>query len=524
MAKKSCATNAITSWWKQPSSFISHWSWGKRTPSYTIAATHADEEPSKGLQGEKPPTAEGVLKARAEAASDRVDSRVWPIATGTALMGIAIGVVLPVLPGLTRELGLNSTQFGMVISILGLTRLFCNIPLASIGNRMGRKSLLVAGPVLCSISMFMHGHSYSFEQLMFWRFVQGAGSAMMMMGAQLHLADISTNRNRARTMAPMSAAWSAGVSCGPALGGYLADSYGFQAPFMFVGMAIAVVALNNALRIKETSTVQRLETGMELAKQIGSDMRRTSTRWTVLMRDCRNTRAVLMLHSTFWATASGAQFTLLPLLATSQFDATPGSLGQLFASLAIVNVIMSQPSAYFSDTFGRKTSMVPGTMLVSAAIGLTPFAQSWEQLMGLVVMWGFGNSILGTAPTSFLVDITKDRDRSDALALMRSGGDLGLLVGATASGLIAHSYGVGTAMACNSVLLAATSVSFALASTEPKFHLKQAGKTHPSTRKPASTTPPATPVEDISVVTQTHSPTSMFPNASSVERRTQTKK
>eukprot|EP01134_Creolimax_fragrantissima_P005016 CFRG5016T1 len=489
---------------------------GKENPSYLVAATHADDtntRPSQSPPKIDPPTAEAVLAegAKAEAAlrdENKVDGRVWPIATGTALMGIAIGVVLPVLPGLTQQLGFTPTQFGMVISILGLTRLVMNIPLASIGNRMGRKGLLVVGPILCSVSMLMHGHSYSFEQLMFWRFIQGCGSAMMMMGAQLYLADISNNRNRARTMAPMSAAWSAGVSCGPAIGGYLADSYGFQSPFYFVSLAIACVALNNTFRITETShKPPSVESRKELVMKIGSDMKRTSSRWLRLLKECKNTRSVLALHTSFWATASGAQFTLLPLLATSQFDVSAGGLGQLFASLAIVNVVMSQPSAYFSDTFGRKTSMVPGTLLVSASIGLTPFAQSWEQLMGLVVMWGFGNSILGTAPTSYLVDITKERDRSDALALMRSGGDLGLLLGATASGLIASSMGVGTAMACNSAVLAAVSVGFALSASEPSYHLKQAGKSHTPTATPAPT--PASPPPTTTTQSTTTPPSSI---------------
>jgi MFS family permease len=47
-----------------------------------------------------------------------------------------------------------------------------------------------------------------------------------MTGAQLYLSDISTPANRARTLAPSSAAFAAGASVGPAIGGALAQSFG----------------------------------------------------------------------------------------------------------------------------------------------------------------------------------------------------------------------------------------------------------------------------------------------------------
>ena len=44
------------------------------------------------------------------------------------------------------------------------------------------------------------GLAGTFQQLLFWRFVTGMGSALQMAGAQLFLGDISKSSNRARVL------------------------------------------------------------------------------------------------------------------------------------------------------------------------------------------------------------------------------------------------------------------------------------------------------------------------------------
>lgn len=60
-------------------------------------------------------------------------------------------------------------------------------------------------------------------------------------------------------------------------------------------------------------------------------------------------------------------------------------------------------------------------MIVLTVVACIPFAQSVTQFVGLVLMWGLGASLIGTAPTAFVSDITEARSRGQALALLRSG-------------------------------------------------------------------------------------------------------
>ena len=74
---------------------------------------------------------------------DRMDVRVYPIAFSSLLMGVAIGVILSVMPQFADEIGINTVEYGLVISIMGITRLMMNVPAGLLTDRFGRKPTLL---------------------------------------------------------------------------------------------------------------------------------------------------------------------------------------------------------------------------------------------------------------------------------------------------------------------------------------------------------------------------------------------
>ena len=180
-----------------------------------------DSLPPKVLPAD---TSDTILPRRPH--GEGVDPRVWPIAGSTFVTGSAIGVALPVMPLLCAELGMSAAEFGLAGSVFGAARLLSNFPLAVATERYGRRPFLVLGPLVTSLSMGTMGLVSSLPALLACRAVSGAGGSAQIAGAQLYLSDISTPANRARTLAPMSAAFSAGASLGPFIGGVLAHNFG----------------------------------------------------------------------------------------------------------------------------------------------------------------------------------------------------------------------------------------------------------------------------------------------------------
>ena len=303
-----------------------------------------------------------------------IDKRVWPIAASSLLMGTAIGVVFPIMPLLAKDIGLTASDFGLVISVMGMTRLVFNIPAAFIAEKYGRRPSLIGGPVLTSLGMGATAVASSLNELLAFRFVTGMGGAFQMTGASLYLADISHARNRARTLAPMMMAFSTGATLGPVIGGFMANQYGLQTPFWFVGGAIAMVAVNNYYSLPETRpTLTPQEEEAQKNSNLVDEFKKTAKQWGPLLGD-KNITSIMLLHGSYWTVASGCTWTLMPLLADKNFDMGPKELGMLFAIMSVINVAGTQPVAWVSDKFGRKMAIAPACVILASALVLLPQA------------------------------------------------------------------------------------------------------------------------------------------------------
>jgi MFS family permease len=138
------------------------------------------------------------------------DSRVWPIAGMMLVAGIAVGVVLPVMPLLVQSMGLSAAEYGTVVSAFGLAKLVSNVPSAMMVTRLGRRATMSIGLAVVGFGMLGVGCANNLAMLLGARLISGVGVSALLSGATMAVADISTPLNRARMMAPMratSAGW-----------------------------------------------------------------------------------------------------------------------------------------------------------------------------------------------------------------------------------------------------------------------------------------------------------------------------
>mmetsp|Transcript_5926 Transcript_5926/g.14268 ORF Transcript_5926/g.14268 Transcript_5926/m.14268 type:complete len:402 (-) Transcript_5926:769-1974(-) len=288
-----------------------------------------------------------------------------------------------------------------------------------------------------------------------------------MTGAALYCSDISKPHNRARTLAPMTAAFSAGAAFGPAIGGALASQFGVAPCFYFTAGAIASVGVLNYFRLPETKAKVLRKEGEERNRPMGEILSNQMKKWRKLSA-MPDVRAILGVHWALWFTTSGSQFTLMPIMASEHLHMSPGSVGALFAMVSLVNVVGSQISAQVSDKLGRKRTIVPGLALIATAVAGLPFATDGNQLTALMALWSVGGAVLSTGPTAYLSDLSSESERPQALAMIRSMGDLGLLMGAGCLGAVAHVSSMDVAFQANAALLLGVTAAFAAVANEPR--------------------------------------------------------
>ncbi|MDA0351187.1 MAG: MFS transporter [Chloroflexi bacterium] len=400
----------------------------------------------------------------------REHEQLLMITISTVLVMAGQGVVSPILPAFAKSFGVSTFVIGLTLTSFALARMVLNVPLGLLSDRRGRRVLLVGGPIVTAVGMFGSGFAPDIWQLLAWRFVAGAGSAMYMTGAQIYLVDVSTAQTRAMFLGTNQMAISLGVALGPGIGGIVAEFMGLRAPFHVVGASALLAGAYAYWRLPETRHLAYREPA--LADGAVAATPSGGPPWLRMMRS-RRFLAVALVSMMIFFTRGASRQTLIPLIAIDELGFSTGALGGFLMATSLMLMVLLPLAAFIADRFGRTAAILPGGIVVGLALlgvaashSVPPFVVS-----GLALSVGF--AIAGPAPAAYAAEIAPPEMRGLAMGLYRTAGDFGLLIGAPLLGLIADARGFGWALVTNAVLMVAAVGFFAFAAG--------AGRAAPST-------------------------------------------
>ena len=163
----------------------------------------------------------------------------------------------------------------------------------------------------------------------------------------------------------------------------------------------------------------------------------------------------------------------MPLFASNTLNMSSTQLGSLFAGMALINVAFAQPFAWMSDKYGRKAVIVPSSLILAASCFAVPLVTNINELTILWTVWAFGSTMLAAGPLSYISDNNDSSKRSQALAVLRSGGDLGLMLGSGVLGYLAHTYDLNTAANVGAMCILGGGLNFAFRATKPASRMQE---------------------------------------------------
>lgn len=139
---------------------------------------------------------------------------------------LAMGVVMPVLPGLIEELTGSAGAAGLWTGVLGsvwaLMQLVCAPVIGSLSDRFGRRPVILISAAGLSLDWVLMALAPDLWWLVVGRVLGGMTSASAT-ALFAYLADVTAPEHRARAFGIAGAAISAGFVLGPALGGVLGE-------------------------------------------------------------------------------------------------------------------------------------------------------------------------------------------------------------------------------------------------------------------------------------------------------------
>lgn len=183
---------------------------------------------------------------------------------------------------------------------------------------------------------------------------------------------------------------------------------------------------------------------------------------------CRNFRAISLVNAVMFATANGSRAVLMPLLAVQGFGMKTTYLGFIFAGMAVVSLVGVMPAAHVADSLGRKWTIMPSCLGLSAALCIMAMTGRMEGFLAAAGIWAVSNACIGATPAAYAADVMPQNVSGLGLGIYRCAGDMGLMMGPALLGFISDKTTVQTAMVANAVVLLLVVAVFGLTADETR--------------------------------------------------------
>jgi MFS family permease len=280
------------------------------------------------------------------------------------MLSLGQSMVAPVIPGLTKSFGVTIGEASLVFVALSSGALVATFPAGYLMDKVGRRPVLLAGPMLTAVASFMTPWSHSFLELLFWRFLIGVASQLWMQGRLLVITDSAPRNQRARQMQWMMGMTRSGQLFGPSVGGFLAAGFGIWIPFAIHATLTLAAIIPSFTLIKETAPGHR---------------GRAEDAATVNAQGWRPLIAYMMTFqiAVFFVVQLAAQLARggqeqgsLNLYAVYAYGMGPATLGLLNTAAIVVGVPVPFLTGYLMDRFGRRAVIAPGFAAYGSAVAL----------------------------------------------------------------------------------------------------------------------------------------------------------
>ena len=282
--------------------------------------------------------------------------------------GVSMQLINPLFPLFLEQIGADSTQNAIVISIGSFIATALMLPSGLLIDRIGKKKLLISSAIVNSLSIFLFAFTSSWMRVTPIYILFSAAGALFVPTRMAMITENSDPTKRGTIFGLMNMAWPMAGIVSPLISGYLVETTGWKNVFYF-GAAINTISLIPGLRIK-TQSKDKTKTRNPNFKDI-------------FKPDIFPTLFRFFVFHLLMTTAMGGVNLIIPLYLSSQYELTPYSIGWFFTAQSILNLITQIPAGRLADKYGRKRSILTCIVLIPALYASWHFVEDWRILLVL---------------------------------------------------------------------------------------------------------------------------------------------
>lgn len=351
------------------------------------------------------------------------------IGTAISLLGDAtLYTVLPH-PDIVKQLGITLSMVGLLLGANRAVRLILNGPVGVLYDRMPRRGLLITSLSLGACSSIFYALGHGFWPLLMGRILWGLAWAILWVGGNTVVLDVSTDDNRGRNSGIYQMWFFTGIATASLFGALLTDLFGFRlGQWISVGV-IAATSLVWFLFLPETRGDKEIE--KEAIKETDNSAR------VKLPLQVMAVSSFTLFISRFLTWGVLAATTILWLsdlfgngVQISAIFVPIATISGIFTALSNLTSIGSTPFVgYISDKFKRRWPVI-GCAIILGSLGLWLMS---GRIRSLALFGAFLVPIASSSTETLIPAVAGDQVpeklRSRALGLINTAGDLGATIG-----------------------------------------------------------------------------------------------
>lgn len=309
-------------------------------------------------------------------------------------------LLLPTLPLYVQDMGGDQSQVGIIIGVFTLSSVLFRPIAGKFTDLYGRKIFLITGAVIFFVSPFFYYRASTVFALFLVRIFHGLGIAAFTVSSVTLIADMSPPDRRGEAFGAFGLSAMIALSGSPAVGTWLLSHFSFTGVFAAEAL-LAGASVFLSVLVKENSHKSPVREEREMKE------------------------AFLPSFTIFLCTITyGSIIAFLPFFAHN----IP-NLGLYYTAYALSSVIIRIPIGRISDRIRRQEIILPGLIILSAALILLSQSHSLTLLVISGAVYGLGFSTVYPALTALLIDRIPDNARARGLSLFTASFDLGIAGG-----------------------------------------------------------------------------------------------
>lgn len=285
-----------------------------------------------------------------------------PIYVAAACIFVAFAVRSFALPLRVLELGGDRVTIGLLFSIGTVAAAGLSLPVGFLGDRVGKRTLLLLSIAVGGVSQLGMGVAGSVPPLFVWQVLAGIGIAGAQAALMSALVDVVPSARVGRAMGALTLAIQVGLLLGPALAGT-------SLRWMGLGTVLAVSSGLFVLALVMTAAIPG-RPGRAVGWNIVGPLREIASSGAFVVA------AVAMLGATLF---SGTMQAYLPIFGKQQLGLTAQQVGYLIAIQAVASALARIPGGRIVDRLPRHVVLV--------ACGLGAYGVAIAVLPHVTLLW-----------------------------------------------------------------------------------------------------------------------------------------